>query len=121
MSPFGKFYCIELWYTFFFLLDPEELVVLLFEKVLQMDPLIEVRTLDNVVNKSLLYQIFPTEVEKDLLPVTVQGLLELSLFESGLLLNNVSSFVCYHCTVNSYSLFRYLVYKNMFVTLRSVR
>ena len=64
--------------------------MLLFEKVLQMDPLIEVRTLDNVVNESLLYQIFPTEVEKGLFPVTVQELLELSFFESGLLFNNVS-------------------------------
>lgn len=74
-------------YLFIVISDPEELVVLLFEKVLQLDPFIKLRATENTVNKSLLYQIFPGELKKP--HSTVQELLELSMFESGLLLDEV--------------------------------
>ena len=74
-------------YLFIVISDPEELVVLLFEKVLQLDPFIKLRATENTVNKSLLYQIFPGELKKS--HSTVQELLELSMFESGLLLDEV--------------------------------
>ena len=65
---------------------------LLFEKVLKLDPFIILRTLENkTVNKSLLYQIFPGELEKGPLPPTVQELIELSMMESGLLLDEVGT------------------------------
>ena len=70
--------------------EPEELVKLLFEKVLKLDPFIILRTLKNkTVNKSLLYQIFPGELKKSPLPPTVQELLELSMMESGQLFDEV--------------------------------
>ncbi|XP_066917442.1 uncharacterized protein [Clytia hemisphaerica] len=66
--------------------DPEELVVLLFEKVIPMEPLISIKT-PNAVNRSLLYQIFPPKPDYDL--PSVQDLLTLSLIDTDLLLNEI--------------------------------
>lgn len=71
--------------------DPEELVVLLFEKVLNLEPFVKLRTLNGDVNNSLLYQIFPPEIDRTHGPPSLQTLLELSLLESGLFLDEIPS------------------------------
>ena len=88
-SQFEDFEGFILYMLYFYLSDPEEFVVLLFEKVLQVDPFITLQ-MDDTVNTSHLYQLFPPAEKRNTLP-SIQFLLELSLLNGNLKLKEVSA------------------------------
>lgn len=71
--------------------DPEELVVLLFEKILKVDPLIKLAMIGgDHIEESLLYQIFVEKDTRHVMP-TVQYLVEYSFLLSDLQLAEIPS------------------------------